>query len=54
MLEEKGFVGPADGAKPRDVYENATGATKANFGPGTEPSGLDESESPSDSEWQKV
>lgn len=54
MLEEKGFVGPADGAKPRDVFENSAGATKANFGPGTEPSGLDESEEPSDSEWQKV
>lgn len=54
ILEDKGIVGPADGAKPRDVYENATGATKANFGPGTEPSGLDESEEPTNSEWQKV
>jgi len=51
MLEEKGIVGPADGAKPRDVF-----AEKANvqFGPGKEPSGFDESEETGNSEWQKV
>ncbi|MBI1866645.1 MAG: hypothetical protein HYS02_02670, partial [Candidatus Staskawiczbacteria bacterium] len=51
MLEEKGIVGPADGAKPRDVF-----ASKADiqFGPGNEPSGLDESEEKGGSEWQKV
>ena len=50
MLEEKGIVGPADGAKPRDVF-----AIKADiqFGPDKKPSGFDESET-SDSEWQKV
>ena len=51
MLEEKGLVGPADGAKPRDVFANKA---DIQFGPGKEPSGLDESEEPSDSEWQKV
>jgi S-DNA-T family DNA segregation ATPase FtsK/SpoIIIE len=51
ILEEKGIVGPADGAKPREVF-----ASKADvqFGPGKEPSGFDESEEPSDSQWQKV
>ncbi|MDP2741822.1 MAG: DNA translocase FtsK 4TM domain-containing protein [bacterium] len=52
MLEEKGMVGPADGAKPREVY-----AEKADmqFGPSKESSGLDESEEPTEnSEWQKV
>ncbi|MEK7540853.1 MAG: DNA translocase FtsK [Patescibacteria group bacterium] len=51
MLEEKGLVGPADGAKPRDVF-----ASKADiqFGPGKEPSGFDESEELKNSEWQKV
>ncbi|MDO8739943.1 MAG: DNA translocase FtsK, partial [Candidatus Woesearchaeota archaeon] len=51
MLEEKGIVGPADGAKPRDVF-----ADKADiqFGPDKKPSGLDESEEPGGSEWQKA
>ncbi|MBI3631529.1 MAG: DUF87 domain-containing protein [Candidatus Staskawiczbacteria bacterium] len=51
MLEEKGIVGPADGAKPRDVF-----AEKADvrFGPDKKPSGFDESEEPGNSEWQKV
>ena len=49
MLEEKGIVGPADGAKPREVY-----AQKADmqFGPDKKPSELDESEQ--GNEWQKV
>ncbi|MBA4319432.1 MAG: cell division protein FtsK [Flavobacterium sp.] len=51
MLEEKGIVGPADGAKPRDVYANKA---DIQFGPDKEPSGLDESEESSNSEWQKV
>jgi len=51
MLEEKGIVGPADGAKPRDVFANKA---DIQFGPSKEPSGLDESEEPKNSEWQKV
>jgi S-DNA-T family DNA segregation ATPase FtsK/SpoIIIE len=50
MLEEKGIVGPADGAKPREVYGDRGDATKADLIPS---GGLDESEEePSD--WQKV
>jgi len=53
MLEEKGLVGPADGAKPREVF-----AQKADikFGLSKEPSGLDESEEKpeDDTSWQKV
>ncbi len=48
MLEEKGIVGPADGAKPREVYGGVGDATKANLLPS---GGLDESE---DGEWTKV
>ena len=55
MLEEKGIVGPADGAKPREVFADSTDrgdATKAHLIPG---GGLDESEEPSDDGgWQKV
>ena len=51
MLEEKGIVGPADGAKPRDVFANKA---DIQFGPDKKPSGLDESEKSGDSEWQKV
>lgn len=46
MLEEKGIVGPADGAKPREVY-----ADKADFAANMSGKTPDESE---DSEWQKV
>lgn len=52
MLEEKGIVGPADGAKPRDVFADKGGGVS--FGPGIEPSGLDESEETGDEEWKKV
>ncbi len=50
MLEEKGIVGPADGAKPREVFaEHATFSSKIS---GASP---DESETPAeDSEWKKV
>ena len=53
MLEEQGIVGPADGAKPREVFaDNKGDATKARLIPG---GGLDESEEPSDDGgWQKV
>jgi S-DNA-T family DNA segregation ATPase FtsK/SpoIIIE len=56
MLEEKGIVGPADGAKPREVFADSAErgeATKARLIPG---GGLDESEEPSDDGdgWQKV
>ena len=59
MLEEKGIVGPADGAKPRAVYGDKGQAQLADI----QPSGLDESEesfgtaqdkSPKNDEWQKV
>lgn len=49
MLEEKGIVGPADGAKPREVYGEANFANKIT---GASP---DESEAPKDDgEWTKV
>jgi len=49
MLEEKGIVGPADGAKPREVYgEHATFSSKIS---GATP---DESEDKENNEWQKV
>ncbi len=51
MLEEKGIVGPADGAKPRDVFANKA---DIQFGPDKKPSGFDESEETGNSEWQKV
>ncbi len=51
MLEDKGIVGPADGAKPRDVYGDNVGAKLANI----EGGGLDESEEATkNDEWQKV
>ena len=51
MLEDKGIVGPADGAKPRDVYENP-GVSTADLSGGT---GLDESEEvPKEAGWEKV
>ena len=49
MLEDKGLVGPADGAKPREVYENP-GVSFANS-PKASP---DESEASNGDEWQKV
>ncbi len=52
MLEEKGIVGPADGAKPREVYGDIVQGTKVNM---IESGGLDESEDGSaDSDWKKV
>jgi S-DNA-T family DNA segregation ATPase FtsK/SpoIIIE len=50
MLEEQGIVGPADGAKPREVFgEHATFTSKI------EGASLDESETqPEDGEWKKV
>lgn len=58
MLEEKGIVGPADGAKPREVYNNpgtssGSGASFADFVPeqNTEP-GADKGSDSDD--WQKV
>jgi S-DNA-T family DNA segregation ATPase FtsK/SpoIIIE len=35
MLEEKGIVGPGDGAKPREVY-GATGAEDEGYGEASE------------------
>jgi len=54
MLEEKGIVGPADGAKPREVYGDRGDATKVNMIPG---GGLDETEDgsvPKEDGWEKV
>jgi S-DNA-T family DNA segregation ATPase FtsK/SpoIIIE len=51
MLEEKGIVGPADGAKPREVYGEQSQGKLADI----EGGGLDESEqSPQDAGWEKV
>ena len=63
MLEDKGYVGPADGAKPREVYENPTQSDGQSALSGG--NGLDESEeTPSvekqpeevkeGEEWEKV
>lgn len=50
MLEEQGIVGPADGAKPREVY-----ADKADFTSEISGASEDESEEPEDDEgWKKV
>lgn len=54
MLEEKGIVGAADGAKPREVFGDIGDATKANLIP---MGGLDESEDGSverEDNWKKV
>ena len=54
MLEEKGIVGPADGAKPREVYGDVGEATKVDLIPG---GGLDETEDgsvPKEDGWKKV
>ncbi|MEK7080541.1 MAG: DNA translocase FtsK 4TM domain-containing protein [Patescibacteria group bacterium] len=53
MLEDKGLVGPADGAKPREVYERPG----VSFADTKLKASLDESEMPSaeeDSDWKKV
>jgi S-DNA-T family DNA segregation ATPase FtsK/SpoIIIE len=53
MLEEKGIVGPADGAKPREVYGDRGDAVKVDLIPG---GGLDESEAEEQGQdnWKKV
>ncbi len=48
MLEDKGIVGPADGAKPREVYGDRGDAANLKLVPG---GGPDESE---DGDWKKV
>ena len=51
MLEDKGIVGPADGAKPREVYGDVPKAALADVTAG----GLDESEEvPKEEGWEKV
>lgn len=51
MLEDKGIVGPADGAKPREVYKDRAEAQLADIPGG----GLDESEeTPKADGWEKV
>jgi len=53
MLEDKGFVGPADGAKPREVYETPTQSVAQLAD--VQDSGLDESETlPKEDGWEKV
>ena len=44
MLEEKGVVGPGEGAKPREVYGDVEGKGMENGEP----------QNPEDSDWQKV
>ncbi len=54
MLEERNIVGPADGAKPREVYGDSSSLAKAEE---RKESGLDESEDTpreEDSDWKKV
>jgi S-DNA-T family DNA segregation ATPase FtsK/SpoIIIE len=51
MLEERGIVGPADGAKPREVYENS-GASFADSSAKLKPE--EPEEKSDDSDWQKV
>ncbi len=54
MLEDKGIVGPADGAKPREVYGDKGGGAQLADIPG---GGLDESEElpkQNDEGWEKV
>lgn len=55
MLEDQGIVGPADGAKPREVYGDQPKAPLADVGGG----GLDESEelpkkAEENGDWEKV
>ena len=51
MLEEQGVVGPADGAKPREVYGDHQGVKLADI----DNTGLDESETtPKEPGWEKV
>ncbi|MCX6796889.1 MAG: DNA translocase FtsK, partial [Candidatus Doudnabacteria bacterium] len=50
MLEERGIVGPADGAKPREVYGDTGAASKVDL----VPAGGDESETVEPDDWKKV
>ena len=52
MLEEKGIVGPADGAKPRTVYGDKTQAKLADLSEGEQEDS--EVDSQEDNKWQKV
>jgi S-DNA-T family DNA segregation ATPase FtsK/SpoIIIE len=52
MLEEKGIVGPADGAKPREVYGDKGGFTNGMQGPSPDESEVTPKED--DGEWTKV
>jgi S-DNA-T family DNA segregation ATPase FtsK/SpoIIIE len=62
MLEEQGFVGPADGAKPREVYEGKLSSQDLMSKNPPKESGFDESEikddavveEDEDTEWKKV
>ena len=56
MLEEKGIVGPADGAKPREVYgEQKPGDSIENIGNGSgdEADAADEETNPIDQSRDK-
>jgi S-DNA-T family DNA segregation ATPase FtsK/SpoIIIE len=55
MLEEQGLVGPADGAKPREVYEGALNNRPALANnAGEKASGFDESEAPAKAEGEEA
>ena len=51
MLEDKGIVGPADGAKPREVYDSPTPARLADSQDDVTPVAADDQE---DGEWEKA
>ncbi len=55
MLEERGIVGPADGAKPRDVYEGAEASgVQLIPGGGPDESESEEAQPEEDGDWKKV
>jgi len=55
MLEERGIVGPADGAKPRDVYEGAEASgVQLVSGGGPDESESEVAQPEEDGDWKKV
>jgi S-DNA-T family DNA segregation ATPase FtsK/SpoIIIE len=58
MLEEQGLVGPADGAKPREVFEGKAGGSISDVtlvpGGGPDESESAEAQPEEDDDWKKV
>ncbi len=54
MLENKGLVGPADGAKPREVYENPTVQNRVDLIPGGWPDESEETPKEDNGDWEKI